>query len=415
MKRLPVVFLALTFLSAQPAPPKTPKLVLAVVIDQFRYDYLLRFRADYNAGFARILEHGAVFTDAHHQHLPTVTAVGHAAFLSGAPPSISGIVANEWFDRETGKQITSVSDSEVQLLGGTPGKTGASPRRLAVSTIGDELKMAGKAVKVIGISIKDRSAILPAGHMADAAYWFDDATGNWVSSTYYFKDLPQWVKDLNKSRPADKYLGAHARRPGASFYKSLEALPAGNELIEAMAERAIDAEQLGKHPGIDVLAVSFSANDYVGHAKGPDSPEVREISIATDRLLGKLLDYVDSQIGAGNMLFVMTADHGVTPIPEVNLARKMPGGRIWEKDILGAVQKRARREVWGRRLDRGTRRSSTLPEPRFDRSEEARPGRRGTRRRGSLAQDAPHLPRVHAIADRFQPFSGGPHQPLYAQ
>src|SRR5258706_2723491 len=203
MKRLPVVFLALTFLSAQPPTLQKPKLLLAVVVDQFRYDYLLRFRADYKAGFARILEHGAVFTDAHHQHLPTVTAVGHAAFLSGAPPSMSGIVANEWYDRETGKQITSVSDSNTQLLGGKPGTTGASPRRLIVSTIGDELKMSGKGVKVIGISIKDRSAILPVGHMADAAYWFDDATGNWVSSTYYFKDLPQWVKDYNKSRPAD--------------------------------------------------------------------------------------------------------------------------------------------------------------------------------------------------------------------
>src|SRR5258708_7547252 len=339
MKRIFTLFLAASgAVFAQPPAPQKPKLVLAVIVDQFRYDYLLRFRSDYKAGFARILEHGAVFTDAHHQHLPTVTAAGHAAFLSGAPPSISGIVANEWYDRETGKQITSVSDPDTQLLGGTPGKTGSSPRRLLPSTIGDELKMAGKAEKVMGISIKDRAAVLPAGHMADAAYWFDEATGNWISSTYYFKDLPEWVKDYNKSRPADKYLGAQTRRPDAAFYKSLEKLPAGNELIEAMAEHAIDAEQLGKHPGTDLLTVSFSANDYVGHAKGPDSPEVREISIVTDRLLGKLLDYIDSQIGADNTLLVMTADHGVSPVPEVNLARKMPGGRIWEKDILGAVQ-----------------------------------------------------------------------------
>ncbi len=174
MNRLTIPFLTLaSLLPAQPIPPPKPKLVLAVIVDQFRYDYLLRFRSDYKAGFARILEHGAVFTDAHHQHLPTVTAAGHAAFLSGAPPSISGIVANEWYDRETGKQITSVSDPDTQLLGGTPGKTGSSPRRLLPSTIGDELKMAGKAEKVMGISIKDRAAVLPAGHMADAAYWFD--------------------------------------------------------------------------------------------------------------------------------------------------------------------------------------------------------------------------------------------------
>jgi predicted AlkP superfamily pyrophosphatase or phosphodiesterase len=333
------------FASAQTEPSKTPKLVLAVVVDQFRYDYLLRFRSDYKAGFARILEHGAVFTDAHHQHFPTVTAIGHSTFLSGATPSISGIVANAWFDRETGKDVASVSDPSVMLLGGRPNLTGASPHRLIPSTVGDELKMDGKGVKVIGVSIKDRSAILPAGHMADGAYWFDGATGNWVSSTYYFKDLPDWVKDYNKTRPADKFLGAEwvsfdgkpgsaepykkmGAQPGPGFYTSLEATPFGNELIENMAERTIVAEQLGKHPGTDILTVSFSANDYVGHEMGPDSAQVHDISVQADRILGKLLDYIDSQLGPDNVLFVMTGDHGVTPVPEVKRARRMPGGRI---------------------------------------------------------------------------------------
>ncbi len=163
------------------------------------------------------------------------------------------------------------------------------------------------------------------------------------------------MKDYNASRPADKYLGAAwlpfdakpgtaepyktmAAQPGPRFYSALEATPFGNDVIEDMAEHAIAAENLGKHPGTDILTVSFSSNDYVGHALGPDSPEVRDISVLTDRILGKLLDYVDAQVGAGNVLFVMTADHGVTPVPEVNRARKMPGGRIVENDLLNTIQ-----------------------------------------------------------------------------
>ena len=350
-----ILVLAASACAFAAAPAKKPKLVLAVVVDQFRYDYLTRFRDDYKAGFARALEHGAVFTDAHHIHFPTVTAVGHSTFLSGATPSISGIVGNEWYDRESGKSITSVSDPSVKLLGGAPGRMGSSPHRLLVSTLGDEMKMDGKAGKTIGISINDRSAILPVGHTADGAYWFDGATGNWVSSTYYFPELPGWVKDVNQSRPADKYLGAEwrsiraeegagpsfttlSKTPDASFYNSLEATPYGNELIESMAERAIAAEQLGHHAGIDLLSVSFSSNDYVGHALGPDSPEVHDISIRTDRILGKLFDYLDAQIGADNYIFVMTADHGVSPTPEANHARKMPGGRMAGSSLFGGLQ-----------------------------------------------------------------------------
>src|SRR5580700_7811393 len=165
------------------APPK-PKLVLAIVVDQLRYDYLTRFRGDYHAGFERLLTKGAVFTNAQYEHYPTVTAVGHSTFLSGAIPAMSGIVGNEWFERETGKTVTSVSDDTVKLLGAKG--EGASPKRMLVSTVGDELKMARSGSKVVGISLKDRSAILPAGHMADGAYWFDPRAGNFVSSTFYF-------------------------------------------------------------------------------------------------------------------------------------------------------------------------------------------------------------------------------------
>src|SRR5216683_5520666 len=191
------LFLSLP-LAAQPKAPAQPKLVLAIVIDQFRYDYLTRFRGDYTGGLKRLLDQGAVFTNARYEHVPTVTAIGHSTFLTGATPAMSGIVGNEWWDTATRKRVTSVSDDSTQLLGGEG--PGSSPRRLLQSTLGDELKMSGKGGKVIGISIKDRSAILPSGHMADGAYWFDGRSGNFVSSTYYFAQLPSWVVDFNKGQ-----------------------------------------------------------------------------------------------------------------------------------------------------------------------------------------------------------------------
>jgi hypothetical protein len=175
MRTAIALLLSLTFtLSAQ--APRRPKLVVAITVDQFRYDYLTKFRDKYNGGLARLLNQGAVFTNAYYEHYPTVTAIGHSTFLTGATPSISGIIANEWFDRETGKAVTSVEDSEAITLGGQGrGGKAASPRRLLVSTVGDELKMAGRGSKVIGISVKDRSAILPAGHLANGAYWISSS------------------------------------------------------------------------------------------------------------------------------------------------------------------------------------------------------------------------------------------------
>jgi predicted AlkP superfamily pyrophosphatase or phosphodiesterase len=337
-----LVPLLLTALAVAAAPRK-PKLVLAIVVDQFRYDYLTRFRADYTSGLDKLLQDGAVFTGATLDHFPAVTAIGHSTFLSGATPSESGIVGNEWYAREEHRTVTSVSDSGTELVGAKG--EGSSPRRLLVSTIGDELKIAdaGKS-RVIGISLKDRAAILPAGHMANGAYWFDNTTGNFVSSTYYFSELPGWVKDFNQSHPADKYAGAawlnHSMpMVPKQLYPALAASPFGNELIEAFAERALDAEQLGKHDVPDMLTVSFSSNDYVGHQAGPDSPEVREMSIRTDKLLGRLFQEVDRQVGMANVLVVLTADHGVAPVPEINTARKMPGGRIPQPTFTQAVER----------------------------------------------------------------------------
>lgn len=338
------------FVSAQVA--KRPKLVVAIAVDQFRYDYLVRFRDQYSGGLSRLLTQGAVFTNAHYEHFPTVTAIGHSTFLTGAIPSISGIIGNDWYDRETKKMIASIEDSKVQMLGGA-GRAGkaASPRRLLVSTLGDELKMAGRGSKVIGISVKDRSAILPAGHMADGAYWYDAEGGSFVSSTYYFKELPAWARDFNQTRLADKYEGAEwkpvaggtalktmGKKSDAKYYSSLESTPYANELIEKFAESAIAGEQLGRRNATDVLTVSFSANDAIGHNVGPDDPQVKDISIRTDRLLADLFKYIDAQVGMRNVLVVFTADHGVAPLPELNQERRMPGGRV--HGVTEAVTKR---------------------------------------------------------------------------
>lgn len=331
-------------------PPATerekPKLVLAIAVDQFRFDYLTRFRKDYHAGLDRLLRQGAVFTQAEFIHFPTVTAIGHSTFLTGATPAMSGIVGNDWFDRATGRVVTSVSDPNAKVLGGS-GDGAASPRRLLVSTVGDELKMAnGGKSKVIGISLKDRAAILPSGHMANGAYWFDNKSGNFVSSTFYFNDLPDWVVEFNRERPADRYAGAEwqpfkrmPNPPGEKLWGALVASPFSNELVEAFAERALVKEQLGRDDYPDILAVSFSANDYVGHSVGPDAPEVRDISIRTDQLLDKLFNFVDAQVGMANVLVVLTGDHGIAPLPELSIQRKMPGGRLPRGQIEQAVRK----------------------------------------------------------------------------
>jgi hypothetical protein len=192
-----------------------PKLIVAIVVDQFRYDYTTRFASRYNGGLHTMLTKGAVFVDAHQDHYPTVTATGHATFMTGSTPATSGIIGNEWFDRTQGRSITSVEDANTRLLGGKPGATGSSPQNLIVSTLGDELKIADhNSTRVIGISMKDRAAILPAGRMADAAYWIDDTSGAFVSSTWYRSALPAWVESFNEAKPALRFLGQSWCAPG---------------------------------------------------------------------------------------------------------------------------------------------------------------------------------------------------------
>jgi hypothetical protein len=347
----------ITVASAAPPVPDI-RLVLLITIDQFRYDYLTRFREDYAAGIKRLLTDGAVFTNANLEHYPTVTAIGHATMLSGATPAVSGIIGNDWFDRETGRTVTSVFDATVRPLGTTTGG-GASPRRLLVSTLGDELKMAsGKAKgasdapRVIGVSLKDRSAILPVGRGADAAYWWDTTSGQFVSSTYYFPELPAWVRAFNDRKPADDHAGAlwtdvtAPAKPlrhlpaarGPALYDAVWGSPFGNELLLQFASELITHEQLGQRGATDLLSISFSSNDSVGHTFGPDSPQVRDMAIRTDRTIGQLLTRVDTLVGLRHTLVAMTTDHGVAPVPESQWERALPGGRLATRDLFEPIQ-----------------------------------------------------------------------------
>ena len=318
-----------------------PKLVVAIAIDQFRYDYLTRFRADYHGGLDRLLTQGADFTNAHYLQAPTITAIGHSIFLTGAMPAVSGIVGNSWYNRFTKKQVTSVCDWDYQVVGGPQPAQGskctdedpASPRRLLVSTVGDELRDVNDNARVIGVSLKARAAILPSGHRANAAFWFDLTSGNFITSSYYTPKLPSWAAGFNTSKPAEDYL--HKEWPGFPSWKftsstrqrfqKIPASPWGNELIERFAEAAVTGEQLGQRGETDLLTVSFSSNDYVGHAVGPDAPEVRDMAIRVDVLIGKLLHLIDEKVGLQNTIVVLTADHGVSPTPLVNQKRNMPG------------------------------------------------------------------------------------------
>lgn len=362
------------------AAQKRPRLVLLIAVDQFRYDYLERFGDLFGPnGLQRLLRNGASWTQANYDHTPTYTAPGHATMMTGAFPAETGIVGNEWIDRATVKRISSVTDETVKLLGSSdPNEVPASPHRLLSSTVGDELRLVtNDRSKVIGISAKDRSAILPAGRHANAAYWLSN-TGTMASSTYYFNELPAWVAAFNSAKPADKYFGAKWERllaeseyvkragpdsppwekvitagdtnafphtitggapaPNQAFYTHLDHSPFSNELLVNFAEQAIVNEQLGQDDDTDVLTVSLSANDYVGHRYGPYSQEVMDVTLRVDRQIATLLDFVQARVGLANTLIAFTADHGVSPIPEHAAELGLGGARYKSVDILASIR-----------------------------------------------------------------------------
>jgi predicted AlkP superfamily pyrophosphatase or phosphodiesterase len=368
MRSLAPFFTALLFAGALPAQTESPKLVVAIVVDQLRYDYLERFHDQFGkGGFRLLMEEGAFLTFAHYNYGPTVTGPGHASFLSGAPPSVHGIISNDWFDKRTGKNINCVADPDVEGVGTGGSAAKRSPRNFIGSNLADEMRLRFRS-KVVGISLKDRGAILPAGKKPAGAYWFDSASGQFVTSTYYMPELPAWVKAFNAQKVPETFIGQtwrrllpenayqwadelpgegvtsgdrsrifdHAIRPSSKEgFETIVPTPFGNQLLVQFAEAALDGEQLGKGPNPDLLCVSFSSPDAAGHIFGPYSQEVQDILLRLDQQLAGLFLRLDQKIGLANITVVLTADHGVAPAPEFALSQGLDGRRVDLQPLLG--------------------------------------------------------------------------------
>jgi predicted AlkP superfamily pyrophosphatase or phosphodiesterase len=302
-----------------------PKLVVLVVIDQFREDYLERYRADLKAphGFQLFLDHGAYFPDCYFDYANTKTAPGHATLGTGAYTDGHGINSNEWWDlsRNTKRPISSVEDDRYKLVGllTAGSEEGDSPRNEHASTLGDELRLAtlGQS-KVFGISLKDRAAILTVGHSANAAYWVDAKSGAFVTSTYYQNALPDWATTFNAGPRAQQALDEAHGDSQKSFFEQVDVSPAGNDYELDFARALITGEQLGHHPTTDMLTISLSANDGLGHRVGPDAPEMHNMVEQLDRQLDGFFAWLDQNVDGGlaNVWIALSADHGVASTPE---------------------------------------------------------------------------------------------------
>lgn len=358
-------------ISAQIIP--TPKIVIGITVDQMRYDYLQRYQNDFSQdGFLRLMREGFMATDHHYNYIPTYTGPGHASIFTGTTPSLHGIIQNDWFDRKSGKMIYCSSDTAVKGVGTESVAGQMSPRHLQSSTLGDALKLhSNQRSKVIGIALKDRGATLTAGRTADAAYWFVGGTeGNWVSSTWYMNELPAWVQEFNRSGKSSEYLKQNwqlfsdeknydesladnnayetpfkgQQRPVFPYnlnelapqngnFEILKATPFGNSLTVDFALRAIDQEQMGMDEYTDILCVSFSSTDYVGHQFGMHSREIQDTYLRLDQDIARMLKWLDQKFGKENYLLFLTADHGGSPTPSYMQTLHSAGG-YWKSDRL---------------------------------------------------------------------------------
>ena len=364
-------------------PVKRPKLVVGIVVDQMRWDYLYRYYDRYAAsgGFKRMINQGFSCENTFINYIPTVTACGHTTLYTGSVPAIHGIAGNEWYDPQANRYVYCAGDTTVQGVGTTSSAGKMSPRNMLTTSITDELRLATNfRSKVIGISFKDRGAILPAGHSANAAYWYDGATGNFISSTYYMQSLPAWVTEFNNKKYPDQYFkaGWNTLYPintykqsttdeqewegkpfgpeqkgfpykldqliGTTSYGSLTATPYGNTLTKQMAIAAVDAEALGKDSITDFLAVSFSTPDYIGHTFGPNSIEAEDGFLRLDKDLGDLLNYLDKNVGKGQYLVFLSADHGAAHAGGFSQNARVPGGYVQysllERGVDSVLQKK---------------------------------------------------------------------------
>ncbi|WP_461532200.1 alkaline phosphatase PafA [Sinomicrobium sp.] len=360
-------------------PFSRPKLVVGIVVDQMRYDYITRFWDRYgDGGFKRLVNDGFNCRNNHYPYAPTKTGPGHASVYTGSTPGVHGIISNDWYDKELDKMVYCAGDESQQPIGIDSDAGRMSPHRLKTTTITDELRLAtAMRGKVIGISLKDRGAVLPAGHIANAAYWFvgDQKEGRWVSSSYYMDKLPKWVDKFNRSGKTKSYIkpwtplydinsyvesGLDDTPYEAPFkgekspvfphdlkklmknnkgYEILKSVPFGNSLTLDFALEAIDGENLGQDEITDFLAVSFSATDYVGHRFGVDSKEVQDTYLRLDQDLERMLNALDEKIGKGEYTVFLTADHAGVQVPAYLQSLNVPGGYFSELDFTVHIKK----------------------------------------------------------------------------
>jgi len=361
---------------AQSANDK-PKIVIGIVVDQMRQDYLYKYQDRFSeAGFNRLIQGGYMMKNGHYDYIPTFTGPGHASVYTGTTPATHGIIGNNWYDRKLDKSVYCAGDSTVSNIGGSKSGGNISPRNLLTTTITDELRFAtNKRSKVIGIAIKDRGAALPAGHLGDA-YWYDGATGEFMTSSYYKDELPEWVKTFNSGKIPLKYLeqnwetlypiesyvqsiadineyeGVFSGKEFSDFPYNLKELmdtngglglisstPFGNSMTMDMAYAAIEGENLGLGADTDFLAISFSSPDYIGHRFGPSSIEVEDNYLRLDRELEKFFEYLDNRFGKGEYLIFLTSDHGVAEVVEHMHSEKVPAGRLNTRSISNEFKK----------------------------------------------------------------------------
>lgn len=342
-----------------------PTLVVGIVVDQMRQEYLYRFNKKFGeGGFKRLMGDGFMLKNAHYNYVPTVTAPGHASIFTGSTPAVHGIIGNSWYDKSLKGEVNCVNDPNQKVVGSPEGNGTVSPWRLLASTITDELKLSTqKRAKVIGVSLKDRGAALPAGHMANAAYWYDSKSGRFVTSTYYMSSIPAWLEKFNQLGLPDKYLAQEWKTyypieqytesgPDDSPYESkfagkdkpvfpydlktlrknnadydlLSRVPFGNDYLTEMAKATIVGEQLGKHDQTDFLTISFSTPDLLGHAMGPNSIELEDTYIRLDKNFEDLLKTLDQEVGKGKYTLFLTADHAVADVAQYLKDNHVPAG-----------------------------------------------------------------------------------------
>ncbi len=332
-----------------------PKLVVVIVIDQFRGDYLERYRHQFGeGGFRLFLDHGANFTECNYDYANTRTAPGHATLFTGAYSNGHGIMANEWWEPKKKKMVTSVEDDDARQVGIAGDKAGASPHNLLADTLGDELKLATQGqARVFTVSLKDRAAVLPGGFAADAAYWIDPKSGAWITSTYYRHDLPQWAQDFNAANRAAKYwdrdwesngevLRSTAHRKSkdgsdAGFYEVVGPTPFANEYELEFAKDLVVYENLGAGKATDFLSISLSPNDILGHQVGPDSPEMAAMALALDHELADFFNFLGHRVGLANVWIALSADHGISALPDAAKKLRIPAANLDAGKLEGQI------------------------------------------------------------------------------